>query len=124
MQGYFIKNTAIISKHKVLDAAIKEVPENFYETPILDPNGECLRLVNDNGNVRIEVVEPYLPSNEELETQRIHSDIAMLQSILNSSDYQVVKCAERGLDFAQKYPELKEQREEARAKISELRAML
>ncbi|MGL4907930.1 MAG: hypothetical protein ACRC3G_01185 [Bacteroidales bacterium] len=113
-----------MSKHKVLDAAIKEVPENFFEAECLDPNGECLRLINDNGNVRIEVVEPYVPSNEELETQRIHSEIAMQQSTLNSTDYQVVKCAERGLDFAQKYPELKVEREDARAKISELRELL
>ncbi|MGL4956482.1 MAG: hypothetical protein ACRC9X_04830 [Bacteroidales bacterium] len=96
MQGYFTNadSTAIVSMHKVLDAAIKEVPENFYETPILDPNGECLRLVNDNGNVRIEVVEPYVPSTAELQAQELQSEVTTQQRLLDTTDYKVIKAME------------------------------
>ncbi|MGL5913999.1 MAG: hypothetical protein ACRCZB_07520 [Bacteroidales bacterium] len=124
MKGYFINTDGTIGMHQVLSENI-EVPANFYETEKLDVDGKALRLVKDEkGNVKIEAATMQMRPDIDVNKRALQLEIAAQQQILDDSDYQVVKCAERGLDFAQKYPKLKEEREEARLKISELRELL
>ena len=60
-------------------------------------------------------------SSSEQEKQKLQSELFKLEDYLDSSDYMVVKCMERGLDMQSEYPLDYQKRQDARDRINEIR---
>ena len=60
-------------------------------------------------------------SSFEQEKQKLQSELFKLEDYLDSSDYMVVKCMERGLDMQSEYPLDYQKRQDARDRINEIR---
>ena len=63
-------------------------------------------------------------SSSEQEKQKLQSELFKLEDYLDSSDYMVVKCMERGLDMQSEYPLDYQKRQDARDRINEIREKL
>ena len=63
-------------------------------------------------------------SSSEQEKQKLQSELFKLEDYLDSSDYMVVKCMERGLDMQSEYPLDYQKRQDARDRINEIRKEL
>ena len=63
-------------------------------------------------------------SSYEKEKQKLQSELHKLEDYLESTDYMVVKCMERGLDMKSEYPLDYQKRQDARDKINEIREKL
>lgn len=50
-------------------------------------------------------------------------EMARLQDYLDSTDWMVIKCMERGLDMKYEYPNYYVERQNARSRIDEIRAL-
>ena len=60
-------------------------------------------------------------SSSEQEKQKLQSELFKLEDYLDSSDYMVVKCMERGLNMQSEYPLDYQKRQDARDRINEIR---
>ena len=60
-------------------------------------------------------------SSFEQEKQKMQSELHKLEDYLESTDYMVVKCMERGLDMQREYPIDFQKRQDARDRINEIR---
>ena len=63
-------------------------------------------------------------SSSEKEKQKLQSELHKLEDYLESTDYMVVKCMERGLDMKSEYPLDYQKRQDARDRINEIRKEL
>ena len=60
-------------------------------------------------------------SSSEKEKQKLQSELFKLEDYLESTDYMVVKCMERGFDMQSEYPLDYQKRQDARDRINEIR---
>ena len=60
-------------------------------------------------------------SSSEQKKQKLQSELHKLEDYLESTDYMVVKCMERGLDMQTEYPLDYQKRQDARDRINEMR---
>ena len=60
-------------------------------------------------------------SSSEKEKQKLQSELLKLEDYLESTDYMVVKCMERGFDMQSEYPLDYQKRQDARDRINEIR---
>ena len=60
-------------------------------------------------------------SSSEKEKQKLQSELHKLEDYLESTDYMVVKCMERGLDMKSEDPLDYQKRQDARDRINEIR---
>ena len=60
-------------------------------------------------------------SSSEKEKQKLQFELLKLVDYLESTDYMVVKCMERGLDMQSEYPLDYQKRQDARDRINEIR---
>lgn len=63
-------------------------------------------------------------SSYEQKKQKLQSELHKLEDYLESTDYMVVKCMERGLDMQTEYPLDYQKRQDARDRINEIRKEL
>ena len=80
---------------------------NYHHAVIVD-KGDYYEIIADTFN-------PKAPLTWEMNS---------LQDYLNSTDYCVVKCMEKGIDMDTEYPGTREKRETARNRIKEIRELL
>ena len=60
-------------------------------------------------------------SSSEQEKQKLQSELHKLEDFLESTDYMVVKCMERGLDMKSEYPLDYQKRQDTRDRINEIK---
>ena len=60
-------------------------------------------------------------TSSEQEKQKLQSELFKLEDYLESTDYMVVKCMERGFDMQSEYPLDYQKRQDARDRINEIR---
>lgn len=117
-----------IIKYNFLSGEVKrETKEGTVIEPIIldktiscsDADYEsCLAIAKKeayNGEVIIEE-----PSTKE----KLIQELAELESYLKQTDYMAIKCGERGLLMANEYPNEFAERQRARDRINEIRALL
>lgn len=63
-------------------------------------------------------------SSSEQERQKLQSELSQLEDYLDSTDYMVIKCMERGLDMQSEYSLDYQKRQDARDRINEIREKL
>ena len=60
-------------------------------------------------------------SSSEQEKHKLQSELFKFEDYLESTDYMVVKCIERGLDMQSEYPLDYQKRQDARDRINKIR---
>ena len=124
-KGYLIEDT--LTTHIDYVAPIQEV--GHYETIREYPNGgKDVKWVVEVQGVKevpehdtVEQIQVYIPyTAEELQKMADEKEIAELKQYLADTDYQVIKCYDRGLVYATEYPEDFVKRQQARDRINEL----
>lgn len=76
---------------------------------------EAVSYWRENPEKRYEYHEPE-PTEQEL----IQREVSELKHYLDATDYAVIKCYDRGVNFADEYPELYIERQKARERINEI----
>lgn len=90
-----------------------DLPQNYEDTEYSFDEAEQYYI--DNPDKRFE-----FPVRQKTEEELIQEELETLHAFLNETDKYVVKCYDRELNFKTEYPELYEQRQQARDRINEL----
>lgn len=86
-------------------------------------HGICIYKIVD-GWYATRTDEEFAPYAEQERIAGIRAEISRLKALLAETDWAVIKCADRGLVFAQEYPGYYESRERLRDQINELESSL
>lgn len=78
--------------------------------------GDRSLFANTDGTFSIVANGPYVETPKE--------ELARLKAYLASTDYQVIKCYDKGLIYATEYPEETIKRQQARDRINELQNVI
>lgn len=78
--------------------------------------GDRSLFANADGTFTIVANEPFIETPKE--------ELARLKTYLASTDYQVIKCYDKGLIYATEYPEEAIKRQQARDRINELQNII